>query len=221
MTHDNPFRAVHRARLRAACARIVLATVAVAAGGGLVALADTVPPSSVSAVSAPVGAAGSATAALDVSPVDSRVSAEAPSPTTIPVVPGDPAASAPPDPPAAIAATSGPALWSISIDTTGYQAEIDQCLWVRMNLGGDAPIVGAHNYCGGSIVLDMALGDQVVLAGAELDATYVVSDARDARAGDSAPAAIDGMVGDVIVQTCYWGGDGRVRLVGLTRVPAA
>jgi len=113
-----------------------------------------------------------------------------------------------------------PASWTISIDTRGYQQEIDECLWVRMDLGGHAPIVGAHNYCGGRVVLEMDLGDVVTLAGTELDGTYLVSDARDARAGDIAETAIEGMAGHVILQTCYWGNGSDVRLVGLTLVPA-
>ena len=121
---------------------------------------------------------------------------------------------------AASLADTGPTSWAISIATRGYQDEIDQCLWVRMDLGGHAPIVGAHNYCGGGVVLEMHLGDVVTLAGTELDGTYLVSDARDARAGDIAATAIDGMSGRVILQTCYWGDGSAVRLVGLTPVPA-
>jgi hypothetical protein len=108
---------------------------------------------------------------------------------------------------------SGP--WEIQIDTIGHQAEIDKCDWVRMDLGAAAPIVGAHNYCGGDVVLDMDLGDTVKLSGTGLDGIYVVSETRDARAGDSASSATSGMVVAAILQTCYWGDDGRVRLVGL------
>jgi hypothetical protein len=216
---DDPFRDVHRARAWAACGRVVLVVTALAVGASLVSIADAVPASPAGAVSASVSPVGSEP--LTAPPAEQVPVAVESSPTAIPAVP----AEAPTLPSATAAPTSviaqSPASWSIEIDTTGYQVEVDQCLWVRMNLGGHAPIVGAHNYCGGDVVLDMVLGDQVVLAGAELDATYVVSDERDARAGDSAPAAIDGMIGDVIVQTCYWGGDGRVRLVGLTRVPTA
>ena len=115
--------------------------------------------------------------------------------------------------------TTGPDSWAIAVDTRGYQAEIDECLWVRMDLGGQAPIVGAHNYCGGGVVLEMDLGDVVAMTGTELDGRYVVSDARDARAGDTAATAIKGMVGSLILQTCYWSDDGTVRLVGLTPAP--
>jgi len=116
--------------------------------------------------------------------------------------------------------TTGSASWAIAVDTTGYQAEIDECLWVRMDLGGQAPIVGAHNYCGGGVVLEMEFGDVVTMTGTGLDGRYLVSDARDARAGDIAAAAIKGMVGSLILQTCYWSDDGTVRLVGLTPAPS-
>ena len=114
-------------------------------------------------------------------------------------------------------ATTGQAEWLIAIDTTGYQAEIDSCLWVRMDLGTHAPVVGAHNYCGGDIVLGMAIGDSVTLSGAGLDGAYRVVSARDARAGDNAQAATDGLGGAVILQTCYWGANGAERLVALDR----
>lgn len=217
---DDPFRAVHRARRGAACVRGLVAVVAIAVGVGLVALADVVPPSHLGDFSAPASAAAEVLETLDDTPLDLASGAEAPEHAAA-ALPADTAALVSAEPPPAVMGSSDPAAWSIGIDTRGYQVQIDQCLWVRMDLGGGAPIVGAHNYCGGAIVLDMALGDQVALAGAELDAAYVVTDARDARAGDSAPAAIAGMVGDVILQTCYWGGDGRVRLVGLSRAPAA
>ena len=127
-----------------------------------------------------------------------------------------PSASATPSP---IATTgSGPRDWSITIDTVGYQKEIDQCLWVRMDLGLSAPLVGAHNYCGGSVVLEMAIGDTVTLAGTGLDGLYRVSAERLAWAGDSAVAATAGLDAVVILQTCFWVDDGSERLLAL--VPA-
>ncbi len=216
---DDPFRDVHRARTRAVCARVIVVVMALAVGAGLASLADAVPASPAVAVSA--SAVGALAERTDAPPVELPTVNDDPNLTAIPTQPAAAAALAAPEPASAVVEPAGPASWSIDIDTVGYQAAIDQCLWVRMNLGGEAPIVGAHNYCGGAVVLDMAIGDRVELAGTELDGVYVVTDARDARAGDSAPTAIAGMVGDVIVQTCYWGGDGRVRLVGLTRTPAA
>jgi hypothetical protein len=216
---DDPFRAVHRAHRRAVWARVLGAVVVLAIGVGLVSLADAVPPSP-----STVAAASTARVLLEPAPNVSQSPERAAvdellAPATLPVVPAAATAEAPalPAPPAA---PVGPTSWQITIDTVGYQAEIDDCLWVRMNLGVQAPIVGAHNYCGGSIVLDMQVGDQVSLAGTDLDGTYVVTEARDARVGDSARAATEGMASDVILQTCYWGGDGRLRLLGLTAAPS-
>jgi hypothetical protein len=101
------------------------------------------------------------------------------------------------------------------ITATGYQHEIDECQWVRMDLDAEAPIVGAHTQCGGSAVLSMRSGDVVELVGEGLDGEYVVSDGRDAHAGDNAATATDGMLVQVILQTCYPGAGGRERLVGL------
>jgi hypothetical protein len=132
-----------------------------------------------------------------------------------------------PAPAASVAASPTPAplpstgpdskTWSIAIDTTGYQAEIDQCLWVRMDLGLEAPIVGAHNYCGGSVVLEMAVGDLVVLTGTNLDGTYRVTGEKLANAGDNAAAATEGLEAVVILQTCFWVNDGSERLIGLVK----
>ncbi|PJJ63704.1 hypothetical protein CLV54_1377 [Compostimonas suwonensis] len=104
--------------------------------------------------------------------------------------------------------------WNIRIATRGYQTELDRCQWVRMDVGAVAPIVGAHNYCDGAIVLDMQPGDLVHLAGTDLDGEYLVTGSRDAHAGDRADTATAGLVADVILQTCYWGGD-PLRLVTL------
>jgi len=200
----DPFRDYHRARHRTAVVRVLASVVLVGGlGGGLTALAAAAPEPAVvrSAASTPTA------------------SVEEPAPTALP----EPAASAPPAPPPEpepLAAAGGPRSWSIHVDTAGYQAEIDQCLWVRMDLGLDAPIIGAHNYCGGSVVLEMQLGDTVALAGAGLDGTglsgtYIVASERDARAGDNAAAATAGFEAAVILQTCYWVDDGSERLLAL------
>lgn len=109
--------------------------------------------------------------------------------------------------------------FAIEIDITGYQAELDACHWVRMDLASTAPIVGAHNYCGGDIILGMQPGDTVELVGEDLDGTYLVTESRDAKAGDSSIEATAGLDAEVILQTCYWGLDGAVRLVGLVPAP--
>ncbi len=134
-----------------------------------------------------------------------------PSPTAAPLAESIAAA------PTASTPTASAGRWAIAIDTTGYQDELDQCLWVRMDLGAAAPIVGAHNNCGGSIVLDMHIGDTVTLVGAALDGTYVVFDSRDAHAGDEAAEATAGWNAAVILQTCYWNSGGEERLLALQR----
>lgn len=115
---------------------------------------------------------------------------------------------------------AAPASWSIGISAFGWQNELDACQWVLMDMAAEVPlpIVAAHNYCGGGVVLDMQIGDSVTLGGYGYDGTYVVTGDRDASAGGSAAAAVSGMDGDVILQTCYWNDDGTERLVSLRRV---
>ncbi len=206
------FREFHRARRRNSALRgLAIALVAGVAATGLtlwgVAAAT---PSAVASVQArgfayalkPFPDLQLPTLAVEPSAVETA----AVEPTTAGIATGETLASLP---------ATGAGRWEIQIDTIGHQAQIDQCDWVRMDLGAAAPIVGAHNYCGGDVVLDMRLGDTVTLSGTGLDGTYVVSEARDARAGDPASSATSGMAVAAILQTCYWEDDGRVRLVGL------
>jgi hypothetical protein len=129
---------------------------------------------------------------------------------TLPVVPVVPVAP--------VAPVVAPVDWSIGIQAYGWQDELDQCLWVRMDFDGvTAPLVGAHNFCGGSFILDLAPGQIVELSGFELDGRYVVTDDRQVFSGDDAIAATSGLVADVILQTCYWDAADGMRLVSLIR----
>lgn len=115
----------------------------------------------------------------------------------------------------AVPASSEPAAFWIVITATGYQAELNACQSVRMDLLGTAPFVGAHTSCGGAEVLTMKVGDLVTLVGQGLDGNYRVVGARDAHAGDLATTATAGMTASVVLQTCYRGIGGRERLVAL------
>ncbi|MCY7290058.1 MAG: hypothetical protein LH624_17895 [Cryobacterium sp.] len=220
---ENPFSDYHRAKSRKSFARIAAIGVLAALTVGLVSLvAPAAPPVAreLTAASAGVESSGAPTQQQAASTEPGSELASDPTAAVALPAPATPAIGSIAPPPAQPALpTTGAASWTIAVDTTGYQPEIDECLWVRMDLGGHAPIVGAHNYCGGGIVLEMALGDVVTMTGTGLDGRYVVSDARDARAGDTAATAIKGMGGSLILQTCYWSDDGSVRLVGLTPAP--
>ena len=210
----DPFAAYHRAGRRMTLARVIPAVIAaLAIGSGLGYVAGAAP-------AAPPAAVEQDSPAQAVGPASDAV--EPPAPAAQLPQPGAPAgaplgAPQPAAPALPTLATTGQAEWSISIDTTGYQAEIDRCLWVRMDLGVHAPVVGKHNYCGGDVVLAMAIGDTVTLAGVGLDGRYTVVATRDAQAGDYAKVATDGLGGSVILQTCYWGNTGAERLVALDR----
>jgi hypothetical protein len=120
-----------------------------------------------------------------------------------------------PTPMIEVSNTAATSVFHILVTATGYQQQIDECQWVRMDLDAEAPIVGAHTSCGGSVVLAMRPGDAVELSGQGLDGKYVVADSRDAHAGDVASTATAGMEAQVILQTCYPGTGGHERLVGL------
>lgn len=207
----SPFREVHRsaavARVRR-IAGIAAAVVAVVLGVWAVPAVATSPaPPSVTAVPA---AAPDPTAVV-APPPDPATPPAPPPPASLPA-PDRPASPAPPPAPAL---QPGPRHTTIAVDTRGYQAEIDRCLWVRMDLADAVPIVGAHNYCGGDVVLGLQPGDRVTLMGEALDGDYAVVESRDARAGDDAAQATDGLTATVVLQTCYYDADGLLRLVAL------
>lgn len=191
---DPTFRIVHRAEAR----RIASIVLAWALTAGVV-VAGMV------AVNAASGQPAPMAAAIPFAPVAAVAEATP-----------KPAAIAPSSAPAPVATRS--TSHTITITATGYQAELDACQWVRMNLLGTVPMVGAHTRCGGAIVLGLRDGDAVRLVGQGLDGTYRVTDSRDAHSGDDAATATAGMDAAIILQTCYTGTGGRVRLVGL--VPA-
>jgi hypothetical protein len=197
----SPFVVFHRARRLSAFGRVLAVgfpLAAVVAGMCMVG----------SFAAAPASAATSATlAAIDSSPPAPPTPSVTPSHVVAPVVTA-PAA------PAAPHASVAPVV-RIAITAKGYQTQLDECQWVRMDLGAEAPIVGAHTRCGGSVVLTMGLGEVVELDGQGLSGRYVVTDSRDAHAGDVASTATVGMQARVILQTCYPGNRGHERLVGL------
>ena len=199
-----PFVAVHRAQ------RIAVTVKFVAVGVPLIAVIVGL---------CALGAAGTASAA----PPDKLAVVTSTStnmhPTALPTAPPTPLptptsiSSAPPT--SAPATPAQPAVTVITITATGYQQQLDQCQWVRMDLDAIGPIVGAHTQCGGAVVLTLRPGQLVQLRGQGLDGMYVVTDSRDAHAGDDAQTATAGMQATVVLQTCYPGTDGLERLVGL------
>lgn len=230
----DPFRVVHRANRRRLAARgllLGLAASAIAAAGWILPGAVAVPPPSVTAQPA------ATTAVVDTVPAPGPAAGETAQVGTDPDVAAPvgagPDGVAPPAPDALAAPPAAPSpqpvepaplpitptVHTIGIHTSGYQAELDQCLWVRMDLtGASAPIVGAHNNCGGDVVLGLEPGQLVDLAGQGLDGRYAVVGSRNGRPGQNAAEATAGFGAAVILQTCYFEGP-DVRLVALVPVP--
>jgi hypothetical protein len=229
---DDPFAAVHRSARR----RRALVTTVVALGLAAAIATTWVLPGHAATPLAPVAAAMGDAAEPPAASAPVREATEpslpAGPPTVAEAASASPAvlASAAPvppptgaegvvPPPEEVPAESGLPIerYDVHVDTSGYQAELDRCLWVRMDIGATAPIIGAHNTCGGDVVLDMQIGDSVRLSGEGVDGSYVVVGARDARRGQNAFDATEGMSAAVILQTCHWEGDG-VRLLALVPV---
>jgi len=201
------FAAYHRTDRIRTIVRVVVGAVATVVAVTLGALVTTNTPSS-HAIPTPVATSSPSSYPAAPRPTDAEPDADQ---VSLPAPPPDqPAIVAP------VAAVDG--TWRIAITASGFQAELDACQWVRMDLSAAAPIVGAHRSCGGAIVLEMAIGDLVSLSGEGLDGSYSVTEARDAHAGDVAATATEGMDAIVILQTCYPGTSGRLRLIALTLV---
>jgi hypothetical protein len=207
---------------------LVVATVwvvpaAVASSNLPVAPVAVATPANVPAAPPPAEAAGPVAAEVPVGAPSSAVLAAPATVTTTPVAAppapdAGPPAAVPPAPGGSVLPSAPAAPLAIGIHATGYQAELDRCFWVRMDLAGaSAPIVGAHHHCGGDIVLAIEVGDAVDLSGQGLDGRYVAIGSRDARPGQDAGEATEGMGAQVILQTCYPSGT-EVRLVALARI---
>jgi len=218
---DDPFRAYHRAGARvvarraltaAALAAVVLAPIGWASGAG----GATNP-----ALVTELALAEAQRLAVQPVAVEPPPDPEPPTGDGAVVVPRDAPTAAPAAPESAQEPPSGrpadPVAAEIAIDTVGYQEELDRCLWVKMSLTPIAPIVAAHNYCGGDVVLGLGRGDRVRLSGLELDGVYVVTGDREVRTGELVSVATEGLVADVILQTCFWR-TGTTRLVTVERV---
>ncbi len=193
----NPFNEYHRARRRSVIGRVAAIGIPLAVLFVGLFVVSTVAP------------AQAESASSDMLPAISA----GPAATSIPSVTQAPSTTQPTTPAPAVAGVQS--VIHIAITATGYQQELDACQWVRMDLGTQAPIVGAHTRCGGSVVLAMHPGNLVDLQGQGFEGTYVVTDARDAHSGDDASLATAGMQAQVILQTCYPGAGGRERLIGL------
>jgi hypothetical protein len=206
---QSAFADYHRARRIRAGLTAAGWTAAASAVIGALILVGVASPSRVEASS--VVATSATTTVGSLSTASVPTTAASPEPSATQLHPSSPATAVP--------APSGPAAFQIVVTATGYQAELNACQWVRMNLLGTAPFVGAHTSCGGAEVLTMKVGDLVTLDGQGLDGTYRVTGSRDAHAGDLATTATAGMTASVVLQTCYHGTGGRERLVGLELIP--
>lgn len=222
------FAEYHRRQRRAALPRQIVASLAVAAllgGIGWAAAAQAAQPApattdaTTTVLAGPDAAQPAPTAPDDAAPDADTAGSEGGRP-----VPADPAredapASGPQQatPPTGAAPPRAQRHDAIQVATRGFQVELDRCQWVRMDIGAIAPIVGAHNYCDGDLVLQLEPLDLVTITGTDLDGDYQVSGSRDAQAGDDAATATAGLDADILLQTCYWG-DAGLRLVALHRV---
>ncbi|MBD7982800.1 hypothetical protein [Oerskovia merdavium] len=105
--------------------------------------------------------------------------------------------------------------WKTSVSNSGDQSVLDRCAggltrWFEDIEG--KPYYPIHRHCGGSPILKLSMGDRVQIDGQ----AWVVTDSRNLHAGDDKDLAF-GLNGQILVQTCFVGTNGAVRVVALTR----
>lgn len=104
--------------------------------------------------------------------------------------------------------------FSVDVSIKGHQAEIDTCTGPVLSTYAVGKVIGEHNHCGGAWVLDLEVGDRVVISGLEAG-TYVVNGSVDVKKGAKASDVLT--FAPLYVQTCYFHNN-DMRIVGLIRL---
>jgi len=108
--------------------------------------------------------------------------------------------------------------WSTYVANVDAQAAVDTCAGGLTYSPSVSKVLGQkyypiHNRCNGLPILSLKNGDLVHIA--ELG-DYRVVDSRNVKQGDTT-AALKGLKGDSVLQTCYQSGD-TMRVVGIQKV---
>jgi hypothetical protein len=106
----------------------------------------------------------------------------------------------------------------ITLGPEGGMREMDLCdgtftEMISYRMDEVLPLYAAHNICGGDIILGWELGQRVRVTGS--DVIYEVVDERHTPKW-SHVEALQGMSGEFMVQTCYYG-ENRMRFLALAR----
>jgi len=100
---------------------------------------------------------------------------------------------------------------TITLGAEGSPRTLDRCdgTFTRIlsyeQTSGVLPTWAAHNGCGGDAILPMQLGDTLVIEGGEAPGLYQVVDTRQASKVWAAVSELEGMSGDFLLQTCFYG----------------
>ena len=115
------------------------------------------------------------------------------------------------------------AAWTTYVANSGGQSVVDQCaggLTAYTASDGGAffsvPYLAIHNTCGGAPILQLAVGELVVITSGGTAGTYQVVDSRDVVQGATTDA-LAGVAGDILLQTCYFNST-TMRVVGAVKV---
>jgi hypothetical protein len=113
------------------------------------------------------------------------------------------------------------ALPEITLGVEGGMRELDWCNgqfieMVSYRTEDVLPLYAAHNNCGGDVILALDVGDRIAVTGS--DAIYEVVEERHTPKWSNV-RLLEGMTGEFMVQTCYYGVN-RMRFLALQPVAA-
>lgn len=130
-------------------------------------------------------------------------------------------------------AVTGNPTRSVALGAAGVESDLDRCDGTFTQLteyavsGAEVPPVwAAHNSCGGDVILSWELGDRVTLTGHGAEANdltgqvFEVVEVRHAPKYGGDVSVLDGMDGELVVQSCYYRPDTRMRFLALAPLPA-
>lgn len=100
---------------------------------------------------------------------------------------------------------------TITLGAEGSPSTLDRCdgtftrILAYEETGGVLPTWAAHNGCDGDAILPLQLGDTVNIEGGEVPGLYRVVDTRQTAKHWASVSELEGMTGDFVLQTCFYG----------------
>lgn len=115
---------------------------------------------------------------------------------------------------------------TVSLGAEGTPRTLDRCdgtftrILAYEETSGVLPTWAAHNGCDGDVILPLQLGDTLMIEGGDAPGLYEVVDSRQTAKQWAAVSELEGMHGDFVLQTCFYGRP-HMLFLGVERVADA